>query len=304
MKTALTIIFFAAVNFSRGGTLRISEVADQASDNTEQMTLSWKGNDKVMFVKKVNVLGDADVKLAVPNYGLDNGFYVELTDNGARKLKEATGKMIYGKDRLAIIVAGQLISAPVVQAPLGGEFMISGLEDRGPREIDDLARKMSGRPPRPEGVEPPALNPNKVGGEKGVVTKSPILPVIYPQMDKSAKDFDMVVFVEGIKISHPKGKVNVRDLGGLMSTTMELAKTLHTDSTSKPMIASNCDFIQALAHNFPEVASLTQKTTNGKITIESLNDAMSPYIKGDRSWPLKSQGSGQAAPSDGEKPTN
>jgi hypothetical protein len=284
MNTAIAFSFFAAVSLGLGDTLRLSEVADEASDSTEQITFSREGANHVIIVKKALIIGDADVNLAVPNYGLDNDFYVELTDDGAKKIKEATAKMNHGQDRLAIIVEGRLVSAPVVQSPLGGSFIISGLEDLGPREIDDLARKMSGRPPRPAGVEPMPAVPKTADGEE----LSPILPVVYPEMDPSAKGFDRVAFVEAIEISNPKGKVNIRDLGGLISTTIELLKVLNANSPPEPTIAANCDFILALAHNFTDVASLTKKPTQGRISLQSLNDAMSPYIKGDKPWPIKS----------------
>ncbi len=295
MKILPFIIFSTAVNLCCGGTLRVSKVADKASENTEQM--KYEAGAQVLFVEKASLLSDADVKRAVPNYGLDNAFYVELTDDGARKLKEATERMLYGKDRLAIIIEGSIASAPVVQAPLGRDFVLANLGT--PREVDDLARKMSGRPPRPEGVEPPDPNPKAAEGGKGVSNEPPILPVIYPPMDPEADNFDSIAFVEGIKIADPNGDVNVRDLGGLISTTLLLTRHSKVNSPSKPTIAANCDFIKALAHNFSEVAPLAESATNGRISVESLNGAMSSYINGDKSWPVKTQKANKASRTNG-----
>jgi hypothetical protein len=283
MKILSVLIFFTAVNSCLGGTLRVSKVADKEAENTEQMKLPDEVKTQVLFVEKASLLSDADVKRAVPNYGLDNVFYIELTNDGARKLKEATENTIYGRDRLAIVIGGRLISAPVLQAPLGSELVISNLGN--PQEVDDLARKMSGRPPRPEGVELPDPNPKAADGGK----EPPILRVIYPPMDLQADTFDIVAFVEGIKIADPKGGVNVRDLGGLISTTLLLTKASKVNSVPKPTIAAGCDFIKALAHNFPEVAPLAKTRNTGRISVESLSDVMSPYINGDKSWPVKSQ---------------
>ena len=283
MKILSVLIFFTAVSSCLGGTLRVSKVADKKVENTEQMKLPDEVGAQVLFVEKESLLSDSDVKRAVPNYGLDNVFYVELTNDGSRKLKEATENMIYGRDRLAIVIGGRLTSAPVVQAPLGRELVISNLGN--PREVDDLARKMSGRPPRPEGVEPPDPNPEAADGGK----EPPILPVIYPPMDLEADNFDTVAFEEGIKIADPKGGVNVRDLGGLISTTLLLTKASTVNSGPKPTIAADCDFIKALAHNFPEVAPLAKIPNTGRISVESLGDVMSPYIDGNKSWPLKLQ---------------
>lgn len=296
MKFARVIIFFGSLSFCCAETLRISEIADRASDGTEQMTIPGKEPSEVLFVKKVPVIGDADVRQAVPNFGLDNDFYVELTDKGAGKLKKVTERMIFGRDRLAIIVGERLVYAPVVRSPLGGEFVISGLDDRTPREIDDLARKMSGRPPRPEGVEPPV-------GQKGLDRKPPALKVIYPQMDPSAKDFDIAAFVEGIRVLNPKVELTIRDMGGLISTAMIMEKALRSEPSPEPTIDLKCEFFDVLARNFREVAALSSKATNGKIPLKSLTDAMTPYVNGDKTWPIRTR-SEQAAPSDGDKPSN
>ena len=285
MKVLPAIVLFAAVNLCSGGTLRVSRVAVKAAENTEQMILSDDEGGQVVFVEKASLLSDADVKRAVPNYGLDNDFYVELTNDGAKKLKEATESMMYGRDRLAIVIEGRLISAPVVQTHLGRDVVIPNLGN--PREVDDLARKMSGRPPRPEGVEPPDPNPKSADGGKGGSKEPPILPVFYPPMDPAADDFDPVAFIEGIKIADPKGNVNVRDLGGLISTALLLTKASKDNSPTNPTIAANCDFMKALAHNFTDVTPLAESATNGRILVELLNSGMSPYINGDKSWPVR-----------------
>ena len=287
MNATSVIVFFSVLNFCCGDTLRISEVAAEASENTEAMTLSSEGESQSLQVKKAPILGDGDVKYAVPNCGLDNDLHVTLTDAGARKLHKVTEDMIWGQDRLAIIVDGKLISAPVVISAMGGEFAISVWEGSDPLMLDDLARKMSGRPPRPEGVVPPSLNPGVGKNGKNSSRKPPILPVIYPQEDTSAKDFDWVAFVEAIKISNPKGAVNVRDLGGFIQVSLDLVKCFDANPEAKKTISSNCHFIVALAHNFPDVAALLKTANNGTISLESFKAAMLPYINGDKSWPLK-----------------
>lgn len=289
MKVLPVVIFFTAVSYCCGDIFRVSRVADKAAENTEQMEFSNEMGAKVLFIEKSPILADSDVKRAIPNYGLDNCFYVELTDEGEKKLRIATGNMVYGRDRLAIIIEGRVNSAPVVQAPLGRDLVISNLGN--PRQVDDLARKITGRPPRPVGIEPPDPKPKAVDGNKGAPKAPPILPVIYPPMDPEADNFDPVDFVEGIKIADPKGDVNIRDLGGLISTTLLLEKSSKGNPPSKPTINANCDFIKALAHNFSDVAPLIKNATNGSIPVKLLTDVMSPYINGDKSWSVKLQNS-------------
>ena len=159
MKPILAITFFAVASFCSGDTLRISELADAPGNGVERMVLKTEDDEEILFVKKKAVLGDADVKDAQPDLAFGNQINVRLNDAGGKKLKEATAAMRHGRDRLAIIVDGRLISAPVVQATLGSQFVISGFQDMEFRDLDDLARKMSGRPPRPEGEDPEPPEP-------------------------------------------------------------------------------------------------------------------------------------------------
>lgn len=54
--------------------------------------------------------------------------HVELTQEGALAMKRATSSMARGKDRLAIVIDNRVISAPIVQSILSGQFEISGLD--------------------------------------------------------------------------------------------------------------------------------------------------------------------------------
>jgi outer membrane protein assembly factor BamE (lipoprotein component of BamABCDE complex) len=159
MKPILAVIFLIVAGVCSGDTLRISELADGAGEGSERMVLKNEGGEEVLFVKTQAVLGDADVKEAWPDPTFDGQITVKLNEDGGKKLKQATARMQHGRDRLAIIVDGRLISAPVVQATLGSSFVISGFKDMEFRGLDDLARKMSGRPPRPEGEEPEPPKP-------------------------------------------------------------------------------------------------------------------------------------------------
>lgn len=54
---------------------------------------------------------------------------VELTARGGETLTRLTRSMRLGKDRLAILLNGAIVCAPVVHAELGCTFFISGIED-------------------------------------------------------------------------------------------------------------------------------------------------------------------------------
>ncbi len=68
---------------------------------------------------------------------------VQLTQRGADILGRLTGGMEPGHDRLAILLNGRLVCAPVVHAQLGASFIISGLEPQViDSVIDGLARPL------------------------------------------------------------------------------------------------------------------------------------------------------------------
>lgn len=52
---------------------------------------------------------------------------VELNSDGATKMFDLTKKMSHGSDRLAIVLDGKVLSAPVVQSSLSKKFQISGM---------------------------------------------------------------------------------------------------------------------------------------------------------------------------------
>jgi len=52
---------------------------------------------------------------------------VELNDQGAEKMLRTTKQMNHGRDRLAIVLDGKVMSAPVVQSALSKKFQLSGL---------------------------------------------------------------------------------------------------------------------------------------------------------------------------------
>ena len=60
-----------------------------------------------------------------------------LTPRGAETLTRLTRSMKLGKDRLAILLDGVVVSAPVVHAELGGQFIISGLSAEQCQSVAD-----------------------------------------------------------------------------------------------------------------------------------------------------------------------
>lgn len=68
---------------------------------------------------------------------------IELTHRGGEILKSLTRDMEHGSDRLAIMLNGSLVSAPVVHAALGCTFVITGLNPHECRSVvDGLAKPL------------------------------------------------------------------------------------------------------------------------------------------------------------------
>lgn len=163
MKSIIPAIFLVMASACHGDILRISKLAAAAGEGAERMVLKVENVEEVLFVEKKALIGVADVKEAIADPANGGQILVKLNEEGGKKLKQASASLRHGLDRLALIVDGRVISAPVVQATLGSSFMINGFKDMEFNDLDALARRMSGRPPRPEGqnAEPPKPLPKR-----------------------------------------------------------------------------------------------------------------------------------------------
>lgn len=96
---------------------------------------------EVIFVTKRGQLSGRDISSAHVDMTRKGYIAVTLSSAGASKMWAITQPMRRGIDRLAIVLDGKVVSAPVVQQALGKEFSISGLDDPG--EAENLAKILS-----------------------------------------------------------------------------------------------------------------------------------------------------------------
>lgn len=83
-----------------------------------------------ILIKKRADLDGSYIVHAQELYGPHEGkLSVELNSDGASKMFQLTSKMQHGFDRLAIVLDGKVLSAPVVQDSLGSRFEISGMKN-------------------------------------------------------------------------------------------------------------------------------------------------------------------------------
>ncbi len=96
-----------------------------------------KETERPILLSRRAALGGSDIANAVPSMDRADGVSVTLNDDGTNKMIALTQNMTPGQDRIAIVLDGEAISAPVVQStPLGKRFEITGLNDPGePKEL-------------------------------------------------------------------------------------------------------------------------------------------------------------------------
>ena len=86
------------------------------------------GREKLLL-SKINIAGGEMVKMARETQQFGT-IAVLLTDEGGNRVLNATKEMNIGRDRMAVVLDGMGLIAPVVQAKLSREFVINGLDGK------------------------------------------------------------------------------------------------------------------------------------------------------------------------------
>ena len=86
------------------------------------------GMDKILLSRRTIVGGDK-VDLARPGDGL-GVIDVLLSKEGGKRLTNATKTMTIGSDQMAVVLDGEVLIAPTVNATLGRNFIVEGLDGR------------------------------------------------------------------------------------------------------------------------------------------------------------------------------
>jgi len=94
----------------------------------------------ILLNRRFALVGN-DIALAVPSPQQADAVSITLNGEGTKKLIALTKDMTPRRDRIAIVLDGVVISAPVVnQVPLGKNFIVEGL--REPGEVQSLANAL------------------------------------------------------------------------------------------------------------------------------------------------------------------
>lgn len=87
-----------------------------------------KEHTEKLFLSKRPIVSDNDMEKVALDSSRPGILNVTLTAMGGEKMKQATSAMLYGMDRIAIVIDGKITSAPIVQSTLSCCFQISGLD--------------------------------------------------------------------------------------------------------------------------------------------------------------------------------
>jgi SecD/SecF fusion protein len=101
------------------------------------------GNEyqRPILLSRRTALGGSDIANAVASPQQNDAVAITLNNEGTDKMIALTQNMREGIDRIAIVLDGEVVSAPVVnQVPLGKQFIIEGL--REPGEVQRLANQL------------------------------------------------------------------------------------------------------------------------------------------------------------------
>ncbi|MBJ06336.1 MAG: hypothetical protein CMO40_04345 [Verrucomicrobiaceae bacterium] len=82
-----------------------------------------------LLLERRNKIEGKHVKNAFPDLSTAGVVRVELTGTGGKFMRDLTAPMTKGRDRMAIVLDGNVNSAPVVQATLSRNFIIQGMGD-------------------------------------------------------------------------------------------------------------------------------------------------------------------------------
>lgn len=94
-----------------------------------------------ILLKRKAALGGSDIATAYPSLQQRDAVSITLNNEGGEKMNALTINMIKGVGRIAIVLDGVVLSAPVVQqVPLGKSFEVTGLHEPG--EAQKLANSL------------------------------------------------------------------------------------------------------------------------------------------------------------------
>lgn len=98
-------------------------------------------HSEILYLSKRESLTGSDVKHAQPDGQRPGIVNVTLSQAGGEKMRRITSEMEHGRDRLAVVLDGRVVTAPVVQSTLSSSFQVSGMD--APGEAQNLSNVLN-----------------------------------------------------------------------------------------------------------------------------------------------------------------
>ncbi len=95
---------------------------------------------EILYLKNTPIITQDDIAFARSDSNRPGSVYVTLKPAGADTMHKTTAAMKRGRDRIAIIIEGKIVCAPIVCDILFRNFAISGLETV--KKADELSDKI------------------------------------------------------------------------------------------------------------------------------------------------------------------
>ena len=141
----LAVLFLVQSHFSaeRGGVFELRRVAERASENTVPMEYKAGKNSETLHVEKKALLDGSAVESAKVSSDPVSGqpiVEVKFNEEGTKKFSDISAENI--KKRIAIVVDGKVVTAPIVQTRIpGGRVHITG--DLTKEQAEELVRMIN-----------------------------------------------------------------------------------------------------------------------------------------------------------------
>jgi SecD/SecF fusion protein len=112
--------------------------------DTGEPELDEDGNpitEPILVARRIAVKG-SQIKDASPDYGRSGVMQITLTNEGGDAMREYTKDIVPGRDRMAHVLDGEVISAPGFQSRnLGKQFVITGISG-GTEKVEKLSQQL------------------------------------------------------------------------------------------------------------------------------------------------------------------
>ena len=120
---------------------------------------------------------------------------------------------------------------------------------------------------------------------KPVAAEPSDLEIIAPSIDFARTDTDLLAYIEGIEIANPHQMLNSTDRDALFTMVLQAYELKKGDTSADPLIRDDCDVVEVLAYNIPEVSALRESDSKSSVSLKELSEILMAYWTGQNEIP-------------------